>query len=99
VGFGPRYLHSTGQLYKGGPDRVVAVYLVGPVEPDLAVPGEDYTLATLMRAQAIGDFEAMHALGRRTYAFVLETLQNLADIKSSLDEVLEGGGGSGSPAG
>lgn len=99
LGFGPRYLHSTGQLYKGGPDRVVAVYLVGPVEPDLAVPGEDYTLATLLRAQAIGDFEAMHALGRRTYAFVLDTLQRLAQVESSLGEVLEGTGGPNSPAG
>jgi hypothetical protein len=99
LGFGPRYLHSTGQLYKGGPDRVVAVYLVGPVEPDLAVPGEDYTLAALLRAQAIGDFEAMHALGRRTYAFVLDSLQNLAEVESSLSEVLEARGGAGLQAG
>ena len=98
-GFGPRYLHSTGQLYKGGPDRVVAVYIVGPVEPDLAVPDQDYTLATLLRAQAIGDFEAMHALGRRTYAFVLDTLQDLAEVESSLGEVLEGLGGAAPPAG
>jgi hypothetical protein len=75
------------------------VYLVGPLEPDLAVPGEDYTLGTLLRAQAIGDFEAMHALGRRTYAFVLDTLQNLAEVESSLSEVLEGRGGPVSTAG
>ena len=89
LGYGPRYLHSTGQLFKGGPDRLVAVYLLGPSEPDLAVPGESYTLGELLRAQAVGDFEAMHSLGRRTYAFVLDSLQRLAEVEAALTEALE----------
>jgi transaldolase/glucose-6-phosphate isomerase len=93
LGYGPRYLHSTGQLFKGGPDRLVAIYLLGPSDPDLPVPGESFTLGELLRAQAVGDFEAMHGLGRKTYAFVLDTLQRLADVEASLVEVLESASG------
>ena len=53
------------------------------------MPGEAYTLGELLRAQAVGDFEAMHGLGRRTYAFVLDSLQRLADVETALVEVLE----------
>ena len=64
-GYGPRYLHSTGQLHKGGPDSVIQVVLVQDhATHDLAVPGTGYTLAQLNRAQALGDVMAMHNLGR-----------------------------------
>ncbi|HEY3288660.1 MAG TPA: bifunctional transaldolase/phosoglucose isomerase [Anaerolineae bacterium] len=65
MGIGPRFLHSTGQLHKGGANNVVAVQLTYDVEDDLAVPGEPYTFGTLIRAQALGDYEALQAHNRR----------------------------------
>ena len=66
AGYGPRFLHSTGQLHKGGPNSVVAVQLV-PDEPTAAVevPGFGYDFATLIAAQSIGDLRALEAHGRR----------------------------------
>ncbi|MDQ3914606.1 MAG: glucose-6-phosphate isomerase [Actinomycetota bacterium] len=67
-GFGPRYLHSTGQLHKGGPDTVRAlVILDAPVE-DLEVPGRPYTFGRLLVAQAAGDYEALKNAGKRVAA-------------------------------
>lgn len=64
LGFGPRFLHSIGQLYKGGPQ--VGDFLQIVVEPasDLAIPGADYTFGTLFRAQSLGDFQALQQRGR-----------------------------------
>lgn len=64
VGRGPRYLHSTGQAHKGGPDSVVAVQVFEPPPTDIGVPGESHTLGSLFRAQADGDLEAMRAASR-----------------------------------
>jgi transaldolase / glucose-6-phosphate isomerase len=94
-GIGPRYLHSTGQLFKGGPDRLLAIYLLGPVSDAVVIPGEDLSLGLLQRAQAVGDFEAMHGLGRRAYAFVLESSDRLADLEGALRDALEGRTGPG----
>ena len=63
-GFGPRYLHSTGQLHKGGPAGGLFVQLLGLGE-DLPIPGEPFGFATLARAQADGDLLALGASGRR----------------------------------
>ncbi len=65
LGYGPRFLHSTGQLHKGGANNVVAVQLTYDVDEDVAIPGEPYTFGTLIRAQALGDHEALLAHGRR----------------------------------
>ncbi len=66
VGFGPRYLHSTGQLHKGGPDTGVFLLLTADdAGPDLVVPGRRLGFDALARAQAIGDHEALVARGRR----------------------------------
>jgi hypothetical protein len=64
-GFGPRYLHSTGQLHKGGP--ATGVFLVISAEPaaDLPVPGESYTFGILEQAQAAGDFASLDSAARR----------------------------------
>ncbi|HEX4980022.1 MAG TPA: hypothetical protein VFV35_08150 [Acidimicrobiales bacterium] len=66
AGFGPRFLHSTGQLHKGGPNALVALQLV-PARPTarLAIPGFDYDFATLIAAQAEGDARSLLAHGRR----------------------------------
>ena len=65
VGYGPRFLHSTGQLHKGGANNAVAVQLTYDADDDLPIPGEPYTFGTLIRAQALGDHEALLAHGRR----------------------------------
>jgi transketolase len=63
--FGPRYLHSTGQLHKGGPDGVVPVVLTSEPARDVGVPGRRFTLGGLRQAQAMGDVAALHDVGRR----------------------------------
>ncbi|MCS7061141.1 MAG: bifunctional transaldolase/phosoglucose isomerase [Anaerolineae bacterium] len=65
VGYGPRFLHSTGQLHKGGANNVVAVQLTYDPEQDVPIPGEPYSFGTLIRAQALGDYEALTAHNRR----------------------------------
>jgi glucose-6-phosphate isomerase len=64
-GYGPRYLHSTGQLHKGGP--ATGVFLVVSAEPraDVPVPGESYSFGVLEQAQASGDFASLDSAGRR----------------------------------
>jgi transaldolase / glucose-6-phosphate isomerase len=65
VGFGPRFLHSTGQLHKGGPNKGIFIQLVDQVVEDLQVPGKNYSFGKLIRAQAEGDFQALQNRGRR----------------------------------
>ena len=65
VGLGPRYLHSTGQLHKGGPDTGLFVQVVDDLGDDLKIPGRPYGFKTLVAAQALGDFEALRERGRR----------------------------------
>jgi glucose-6-phosphate isomerase len=62
-GYGPRYLHSTGQFHKGGPPAGAFVEIVDEPQTDLPVPGEDYTFGTLIRAQADGDLQTLRAHG------------------------------------
>jgi transaldolase/glucose-6-phosphate isomerase len=65
VGFGPRFLHSTGQAYKGGPDSGVFLQITCDDAQDLAVPQQTYTFGTVKAAQARGDFEVLADRGRR----------------------------------
>ena len=65
VGYGPRFLHSTGQLHKGGANTVVAVQLTYDPVDEALIPGEPFSFATLIRAQALGDFESLAAHERR----------------------------------
>jgi len=65
LGFGPRYLHSTGQLHKGGPNSGVFILLTDDPARDGEVPGRPYTFARLHRAQALGELQSLLALGRR----------------------------------
>jgi hypothetical protein len=65
VGFGPRYLHSTGQAYKGGPNTGVFLEITADEAHDLSVPGEPYTFGVINAAQARGDFQALLDRGRR----------------------------------
>jgi hypothetical protein len=65
IGYGPRFLHSTGQLHKGGPGTGVFFQIIANDPTDLAVPGEPYTFSILKQAQALGDFRALSKRGRR----------------------------------
>jgi transaldolase / glucose-6-phosphate isomerase len=60
-GYGPRYLHSTGQFHKGGPSTGCFVEIVDEPQTDLQVPGESYTFAQLIRAQADGDLQTLRS--------------------------------------
>jgi transaldolase/glucose-6-phosphate isomerase len=65
AGFGPRYLHSTGQLHKGGSNNGLFIQITAADAKDLAVPGEPFTFSVLKQAQALGDFESLRSKGRR----------------------------------
>jgi transaldolase/glucose-6-phosphate isomerase len=65
VGYGPRYMHSTGQLHKGGPNTGVFLLFTYDHENDLPIPGNNYGFATLQRAQALGDFRSLVGKNRR----------------------------------
>ncbi|HXW84626.1 MAG TPA: bifunctional transaldolase/phosoglucose isomerase [Candidatus Binataceae bacterium] len=83
LGFGPRFLHSTGQAYKGGPNSGVFLQITCDDAADLAVPGQKYTFGTVKAAQARGDFQVLAERNRRALrvhlgadvAAGLETLQ------------------------
>ena len=65
TGYGPRFLHSTGQLHKGGADNGVFLQLTGGGGEDIPLPGEKFTFGVLCRAQAIGDFQSLQSRNRR----------------------------------
>ena len=65
LGFGPRFLHSTGQAYKGGPNSGVFLQITCDAASDLAVPGQKYTFGVVKAAQARGDFAVLAERGRR----------------------------------
>jgi transaldolase/glucose-6-phosphate isomerase len=65
LGFGPRFLHSTGQYHKGGADKGLFLQLTADQQHDLHVPGQPYTFGTFLKAQALGDLQALRKHGRR----------------------------------
>ncbi|MBC7909258.1 MAG: bifunctional transaldolase/phosoglucose isomerase [Pyrinomonadaceae bacterium] len=65
TGYGPRFLHSTGQLHKGGADNGIFIQLTSQDHTDLAIPGEPYTFSILKEAQALGDFSSLEQRDRR----------------------------------
>jgi transaldolase/glucose-6-phosphate isomerase len=62
---GPRYLHSTGQLHKGGPATGLYILLVGDESADMSIPDEKYGFATLHKAQSLGDYRSLNDKKRR----------------------------------
>ena len=83
VGFGPRFLHSTGQLHKGGANNGVFLQITCDDAEDLAVPGQKYTFGTLKRAQESGDFMALAKRDRRLLRVHLG-----ADVAAGLDQLI-----------
>lgn len=77
---GPRYLHSTGQLHKGGPNKGLYLLFTADDEEDLAIPDEEYGFGTLQHAQALGDFRSLNDKDRRVLRI---------DLGARLDENLK----------
>jgi transaldolase/glucose-6-phosphate isomerase len=73
-GFGPRYLHSTGQLHKGGPNTGLFVQVVDDPGEELPIPGRKFGFRRLIRAQAAGDLASLEERGRRIVRVRLEDL-------------------------
>jgi glucose-6-phosphate isomerase len=71
-GFGPRYLHSTGQLHKGGPNTGLFLQVVDDTGDELPIPGREFGFGRLIRAQAAGDYESLQERGRRVARARLE---------------------------
>jgi transaldolase / glucose-6-phosphate isomerase len=90
VGYGPRFLHSTGQLHKGGPDTGLFIQLTAPDRFDLPIPGEPYTFSILKQAQALGDFRALSSRGRRLIRVDVgeDPLSGLERLQTFLEEAL-----------
>ncbi|HEX7785707.1 MAG TPA: hypothetical protein VF653_05760, partial [Methylomirabilota bacterium] len=89
VGWGPRYLHSTGQLHKGGPTSGLFIQITGDDREDLAIPGAGYGFSTLKAAQALGDLQSLRDGARRIIRLHLngkqsQTLQQLLQMVSGL---------------
>jgi transaldolase/glucose-6-phosphate isomerase len=84
AGFGPRFQHSTGQFHKGGPAH--GIFLVVTAEPatDFDIPNEGLTFGTLIRAQALGDYEALIKAGRKVLRVHLPRVQDVEQIISAL---------------
>ena len=89
-GFGPRFLHSTGQLHKGGPDSGVFIQVTGVDGPDLEIPGESYGFQTLIDAQALGDLRSLEQHGRRVIRLDLgdDVASGLAMVEAAIAEAL-----------
>ena len=73
-GYGPRYLHSTGQLHKGGPNTGLFLQVVEDYGDELKIPHRPFGFARLIRAQAAGDFESLRERGRRVARVHMENL-------------------------
>ncbi len=85
-GLGPRYLHSTGQYHKGGPDTGLFVLLTSADETTTHVPGTDYSFSTLKQAQALGDFGALEAARRNVIHLHFDSAT--PDISGAVEHML-----------
>ncbi|HEY1428013.1 MAG TPA: bifunctional transaldolase/phosoglucose isomerase [Candidatus Tumulicola sp.] len=90
VGFGPRFLHSTGQLHKGGPDECVALQIVADDPNDMQIPGMHVGFRTLLAAQALGDWQSLDKRNRRGVRIHLkgDVESGLRALVGAVDEAL-----------
>jgi glucose-6-phosphate isomerase len=86
-GYGPRYLHSTGQLHKGGANNGVFVVITAAGVEDLAIPGEPYSFGVLEQAQALGDFRSLDHAGRRALLVQLPN-RDVSNTQKTLEKLL-----------
>ncbi len=87
AGYGPRFLHSTGQYHKGGPNTGLFLQLTTDHAQDLPLPGRPYTFGTFQNAQAAGDLEALHTAGRRTLRVHLGSVGGEAGVAQLLQDL------------
>jgi len=90
VGFGPRFLHSTGQAYKGGPNSGVFLQITCEDAADVPVPGRRYSFGTVKAAQAQGDFAVLAGRGRRALRVHLgpDVTTGLEELTRTVDAAL-----------
>jgi hypothetical protein len=90
LGFGPRFLHSTGQDYKGGPNSGVFLQITADHAVDLAIPGQKYSFGVVIDAQAAGDLAVLEARGRRALRVHLgaDVTAGLKALAAAIDAAL-----------
>ena len=79
LGYDPRFLHSVGQLHKGGPNPGVFIQVIGDAQEDLSIPGEPYSFGVLKAAQTLGDMQRQTSRHRRVIRLYL-----WADVEKAL---------------
>ncbi len=84
LGYGPRYLHSTGQLHKGGANNGVFILFTSNAEEEVSIPGKEFGFETLQRAQALGDFRSLNNKERRVIRIHLGN-----NVEEGLKKLLE----------
>lgn len=84
MGYGPRYLYSTGQLHKSGADSELFLMLAVSHDNDIPVPGKSYTLGTLVDAQPLGDLQALETGERRGTRIHLDS-----DVPAAINELVD----------
>ncbi len=91
-GYGPRFLHSTGQLHKGGPNRGVFIQITAREKKDLDIPGQDFSFGTLISAQALGDLQSLQKHGRRAIRFRIEGdhSEGVEHIREAIKQAVSG---------
>ncbi len=97
TGYGPRFLHSTGQLHKGGSDAGLFLQITAPDTADFPIPGQPYTFSVLKEAQALGDFRALTSRGRRALRVDLgaDVLAGLERLRQLIGEAVPRSGATG----
>ncbi|MBU2610029.1 MAG: transaldolase, partial [Chloroflexi bacterium] len=84
VGFGPRFLHSTGQLHKGGPDTGLFLQITAEPGEDIEIPTQGMTFGVLERAQALGDYEALATRERRILRVHLPSPEAVSELLQAI---------------
>jgi transaldolase/glucose-6-phosphate isomerase len=92
-GFGPRYLHSTGQYHKGGPSRGAFILLARQVKKDELISHERASFGVLEMAQALGDLRALHQSGQQAFLFKFKDEKKIADFLKALTRAAQKLGG------
>jgi transaldolase/glucose-6-phosphate isomerase len=85
AGFGPRFQHSTGQFHKGGPKNALFLVVTAEPEKDIAIPAQGLTFGALIRAQALGDYEALIEAKRKAIRIHLPSVSALSELVKALE--------------
>ena len=85
AGFGPRFQHSTGQFHKGGPNNALFLVITAEPEKDFDIPNEGLTFGKLIRAQALGDYEALIEAGRKAIRVHLPSVAAIGKVVDALE--------------